>query len=183
MKKSPFFIAAIVLVTLAAGCEAVDKLLEFDIPYKTTFTVPAVPYDPALTPPLTVASPKFNTGIKKIFEDYSTSRDLIDEITLSSLSLAAKDSTGGTKNFDFLKSVKVYINAAGLPEKELASKDSIPMGVSTLSFTASKVNMTDYIAKDSISVRLAAIQRAANPSALKVECAMKFHVNAKNISK
>ena len=153
------------------------------MPYKTTIPVPVLPYVPAVTDTVSIASPKFNTGIKKIFEDYSTSRDLLDQVTLNTLALTSQDTSGVSGNFDFLKSVTLYIKAAGLPEKQLATKDSIPAGTSKIDFSTSKVNMTEYIAKDTISIRMFAKQRGPNTKALKLVCDMKFHVNAKILGK
>jgi hypothetical protein len=178
MFKKTFLFAATAATLFSISCVELSKLTEFDIPYKTTIPVPVLPYT-TLIDTVSLPSPKFNTGIKKIFDQYNTSRDLIDQITLTSLSLTSKDTTGASGNFDFLKSVTLYIKAAGLPEKQLATKDSITTGSSKIEFATSKVNMTDYIAKDSISIRMFAKQRGPNTKALKLDCDMKFHVNAK----
>jgi hypothetical protein len=184
MIKKMFFVAATAATLFSLGCaEELSKLTEFDVPYTTVIPIPVLPYASGIIDSVSLPSPKFNTGIKKIFEQYGTSRDLIDKVTLNELSLTSKDSTGASGNFDFLKKATLYINAQGLPERKLAVKDSIPMGVSVLTFATSKVNMTDYIAQDSIQIRFVAVQRAANTKSLKVDCKMKFHVDAKILGK
>lgn len=184
MFKKTLFLAVAAATVFSVGCvDELSKLTEFDVPYKTTIPVPVLPYT-ALLDTVSLPSPKFNTGIKKLFEDYSTSRDLLDQVTLDILTLTAQDSTSGASgNFDFLKSVTLYIKADGLPEKQLAAKDTIPTGTTKISFATSKVNMTDYIAKDSLNIRMFIKQRGPNTKALKAVCDMKFHVNAKILGK
>jgi hypothetical protein len=184
MFKKTLFIAATAATLFSIGCvDELSKLTEFDVPLKTTIPIPVLPYT-TLIDTVSLASPKFNTGIKKIFEDYSTSRDLLDQVTLNTLTLTSKDSTSGAaSNFDFLKSVTLFVKADGLAEKQLATLDSIPTGASKLTFATSKVNMTDYIAKDQLSIRMFIKQRGPNTTALKAECNMTFHVNAKILGK
>ena len=85
-----------------------------------------------------------------------------------------------TGNFNFVKSVKLYISSATLAERELATRDSIPFGVTNLDFSAkSTTNIRNYLEQTNFKIRLVAIPRTTTDSTTKVEMNIKFHVNAK----
>ena len=173
MKKIVF--AAIGIATITAfGCKKIQELTEFDIPFNTSFTVPAQVPGTILPD---IQTPGIQTNIQKTFESNGTAKDLIDEVTLKEMKLVVNTPTTGTLNF--LKSAKIYINAKGMSEALLSSRDSIPRDVNTIDFTTSSANLTNYITKDSFSLRIQVVTRELTNTSTKIDVKTKFHVNAK----
>jgi len=118
MKKLPILMITLVSI-LFYQCQIIDQLTQFDIPYETQFTIPGTP-----TPdiPLDIPTPNIETNIGDIFEDQNTQADLISEVSLKEMSMNI--TLPDSQNFDFLKSIEIFINADGLEEQRIAFSDS-----------------------------------------------------------
>lgn len=161
-----------------ASCETLDRFTQFDIPYSTTFSIPATPVAGVSLPVLNIASPAITTNIKEKLQRFSTSTDLIDKVTLKSLELSIVDPAN--EDFSFLKRVTLYIDANGLDEKEIATKDNIatnPTG--TLTFDVTGVNLKDYIIADEFTLRLSVEIDETTTVKYEIKTDMVFNIDAK----
>ncbi|MEY4928061.1 MAG: hypothetical protein RI894_2497 [Bacteroidota bacterium] len=169
------------LLLANSGClDKIAKYTEFDIPYKGTFSVPAIPSIVpvgGLIDTVNVSTPDIPTLFSKYLDDNQTAKDLLDSITLKSLSLTVKSPVSG--NFNFLKSARLYISSTTLTEQLLASRDSIPLGLTALDFTKKNINVRNYLEQTNFKIRLVAVPRTVTDSTTKVEMNLKFHINAR----
>lgn len=163
------------LIVFCFSCdEDLNDLTVFDLDTTVEFTVPEsslvdIPFD--------IATPAIATNSASIFENNSTSTDLIESITLKSMELTVSDPANG--NFDFLKEVRIYINADGAEEVEIAVGENIPTtGLSELQLTATGVNLKDYIILDNYSLRIRATTDEAITADYDIEVLSIFSVDA-----
>ncbi len=152
MKKSIPFILLITVVLLNS-CDFLSSLTEFDLPYETSVTIPMTL---ATETPLDIATPAINTGIEAAVEKYDTGMDLIDEITLSSLTLTVTAPDSG--DFGFLSSIEIFIAADSLDEVQLAFDTAVDDNATAdLELETSTQDLQDYIKSNSFSLRFRVI--------------------------
>jgi len=174
MKKRIPFIVLITVVFLGA-CELLSSLTEFDLPYETTVTIPMTL---ATETPLDIATPAISTGIEAAVEKYETGVDLIDEITLSSLTLTV--TAPDTGDFGFLSSIEIFIAADSLNEVQLAfDTDISPDATAVLALETSTQDLQEYIKSDSFSLRFRVISDEAVLEEQEITMSAVFHVDAK----
>ena len=83
-------------------------------------------------------------------------------------------------NFDFLKSIKIYIKAEGLDEKMIAWKtDMRDDGSKTITLETSDDNLKDYILKDSFQLRTETVTDQLLTHDTDIEIDAVFWVDAK----
>ena len=168
---------AVAATFFAVGCEKLQKLTEFDIPYNSSFTVPATQLL-GLGLPIDVPTPDITTNAETTFNSNGTAKDLIDNVKLSQLRLSISD-TSNHQTFNFLRKATIFIKADGVAEQEIARLDSVPLGVTTIDFTTPSTNLSSFITKNTFSLRITATSRQESASDIKINVASKFHVNAK----
>lgn len=137
-----------VLLTVLTGCTEAKKLTQFDLPVNQEFTLPALPIVATNTE---FTTPEFETNYLSYFETFNINTDLVESIGVKSVDF---DITAPeTADFSFLKSVEVYISAAGLDPVLLASKKDMTNTGKSLSLDVdNKVDLKKYITKDNINL-------------------------------
>ena len=133
-----------------AGCKAVDKLTQFNMDFNSTVVIP-VPEGTNL--PSDIKTPDVVTNSESTFAVKDTRKDMIEEAKLTSLDLTITSPSNG--NFNFMKTINVYMSAEGLPEIKIAWKENIPNGAgSVLELETSNDDLQEYIKKDKVVMRL-----------------------------
>ena len=127
--------------------DEINDATEFDITYSSQFTMPDGSLE--VTGPADFTSPEIPTESNSRFAAEKTAKDLIDEIKLIRFVF-----TTNTGNFDYLKNLTIFIQADGLPEKQVCSKNPVPNGVSLVTMDLGDVNIKEYISKDKIKFRV-----------------------------
>jgi hypothetical protein len=146
MKK--LFLALPVMVLLAgSSCKKVDELTEFDITYSNKQTVPGSGLN--IDAPVDFTSPDIATESSSKFSANGTSKDLVDEIKVTGFTI-----TNETGKLDFLTSFSIYMKADGLDEVLIASKTSIPKGITSVKADVTGANIKQHIFKDKIQLRM-----------------------------
>src|SRR4051812_11213194 len=145
-------ILALPVICLFAGssCKKVDQLTEFDLNYTTTQAVPGASL--SIGGPVDFTSPDIETQSSSKFASQGTTKDLIDEIKVTKFTI-----TNETGNLDFLKSFSVYMKAEGLDEVLIATKTSIPAGVTSVSADVTGNNIKQHVFKDKIQLRMSVV--------------------------
>ncbi len=147
MKKTPLLI--LITLVFLSSCDLLSELTQFDLPYETSFSVPLIG---ASDSTLIVETPTINTGIADAMGNFNTELDLIDEITLTSLSLTLTEPVDG--DFGFLSSMEIFINAAGQEELQLAFNTAVAEDVgAVLNLETTAVDIQEYIKLDGFSLR------------------------------
>lgn len=184
MKKLLRFTFIITLICYSFSCQKkeVDKLTEFDIDYSTNLTIPSSSIT-VTTPTTTVefTTPNVPTQQAAKFSAAGTTQSLISEIKMTRFNITATTTGTTTANLDYLKSVTIYIKAAGVGETMIASKSDIPTGLTSVALDVQDVNIKEYIFKDNIQFRVLAIFDAASASNQTLKMDETVRVSAKLI--
>lgn len=158
-----------------AACEKIDKLTQFSLDYTTEATIPGTS---GLNIPIIMNTPKTTTNAEQKFSINDTRKDMIEEIYLEEVILNLKSPSG--EDFSFLEDVTIYINADGLPERELAWKRPVPNNTgSVLTLDVSKTDAQEYIKKDEFTLRVEATTDEVIQQDHTFEIYTKFFVDAK----
>ena len=139
-----FYLLALPLLLLGAGgCKKIVSLLSFQVNDSSTFTIPGTTFVPGATlslPGVTVLSTSQST-----FKNNNTSADYVQDVTLDRLTLTVTNPS--TQNFDFLKSISIYIStdAAGTNKVLLASLSPVPTGQTSISLNPGSAKLDQYL--------------------------------------
>ena len=90
---------------------------------------------------------------------------------MTKFNISAVSSGTTTANLDYLKSLTIYIKAAGVGEEVVATKSNIPTGSTSVLMDVAGTNIKNYIFKDNIQFRVLAIfdASAATDQTLKLD--------------
>lgn len=159
------------LVVLNLSCKK-DKITEFDIDYTSTLTIPSTSI--TVNVPADFNSPEIPTDSKDKFTSEKTVQNLVDEIKLTKFDLSVANG-----NLNFLKSLNIYLKTSGLGDVLIASKTSIPQGVSALAMDLENVNIKEYIFKDKIQFRVTVTIQTGLAATQQLKMDQTVHVKAK----
>lgn len=138
------------LVLFLVSCKKTKEL--FDIPFsfstKNDFTLPKAADREVNVPDsvISITTPEITNTIPDEFKKNHADIDKIKSLTIESIVLSIKSPAGQT--FGFMKSIKVYIGAAGIPDKLIATRNdinAITPPPTTLTLTAENADLVDII--------------------------------------
>jgi len=152
--------------------ETVDELTEFDINYTTSFIVPSTSV--VVNTPADFTTPDIPTNTSSSYPNNKTAIGLIDAVKLTKFNVTADSS-----NFDYLKSLTIFIQGSGLPEVQLATNTLVPTGVTSFDMSLNDVNLKDYVAKSNFKLRVNITTDAAITVNHKMKLNQTMHVVAK----
>ena len=175
MKKYLIVFATLsVFLTSCSLFDKLDDLTKFDIPYDTSFEInAALPIGTKLN----IATPPIKTNSERTFELKKTRKNLIEEVKLTEVTL--KIISPENENFDFLRSMTVYISADGLEELKIASISDIQEGVKKISLIIEDADLTRYIISDKISFRTESVTQKLTTQDISIDLHTVFKVDAK----
>jgi hypothetical protein len=165
---------SLLLFATMISCKVVDQFTKFNLAIKDTITINPtlainVPFDiPTLPIPLNTTS---------TFELNNTHKDLIEEIYLSELKMTIIRPEG--EDFSILKSIEIYIQAAGLEKQKIAWLDSISSTATSIKLNVSNSDLKDYILKDNIELIAKTVTDEINTREYKIAINVKFLINAR----
>ncbi|GAA4050428.1 hypothetical protein GCM10022409_41500 [Hymenobacter glaciei] len=152
MKKSLFTPILFVLVLLLGivGCKKIENLLSFQVNDSSSFVVPASGL--LNTTVLSLPGATVNSSSSGTYSANNTSADYVQDVTLDRLALTVTDPAG--QNFDFLKSVKIYIASdnSGTNKTLLASLSPVPTGQISINLTPSGAKLDLYLRSGSYTL-------------------------------
>ncbi len=171
MKRIIFWTSLVFVLVANLSCKK-DKTVEFDIDYTSNVTIPSTGV--TVNVPADFQSPEISTNSKNKFTEQETVQNLVDEIKLSRFNLSV--SSG---DLNFVKSLNVYLKTTGMGDVLIATKTTIPQGVSSFGMDLQDVNIKEYIFNDKIQFRVTVtIQTGlSNNQDLKID--QSVHVKAK----
>jgi hypothetical protein len=103
----------------------------------------------SIVAPAEFTSPDIETTSSNRFASEKTTKDLIEEITVSKFTI-----TSLTGNLDYIKSFSVFILADNLPEVLVASKENIPAGSTSVAADLTRADIKQHIFKDKIRLKI-----------------------------
>jgi hypothetical protein len=149
-QSKALFFALFLLLLSASGCKKIEDLLTFQINDSSSFQVPATGvFSTAL---LSLPGATVNSSSSSTYSANNTSADRVQDVTLDRLTLTVTDPAG--QNFDFLKSVSIYIasDAAGTNKTLLASLNPVPTGQTTITLNPSGNKLDAYLRNGSYTL-------------------------------
>lgn len=170
MKKAIFFSLSFLFLNLS--CKKLNELLTFEISNSENITIPAsgLVNLPIISPvPVTVNS-------QESFENNNTNANLVKDVSLRKLTLTITDPAA--ENFNFLKSIKIYIGTDQNDKVPLASLDNVPTGVSTIELISNNSKLDKYIKASSYTLYTEVSLRSSVTNELTVRADSKFKVTA-----
>ena len=142
-------ITALTLIVLS-GCKEIDKLTQFEMEFTESVVIESTS---AINLPFNIIQPDIETNASSTFQSNNTRKELIEEIRLTQLDLTLTSPDNG--NFDFLKTIKIFLNASGLDEIEIASYENVPEGSGQyIELSVSGADLKEYIKKEEFTLRL-----------------------------
>jgi hypothetical protein len=142
--KKSYLLLLCVLLLGAGGCKKIASLLSFQVSDSSTFFFIGVSVN---IPVVTV-----NSTSQSAYKNNGTSANYVQNVTLDRLTLTVTNPT--TQNFDFLKSINIYIatDAAGSNKVLLASLSPVPTGQTSINLTPTNAKLDQYLKGDSYTL-------------------------------
>ncbi|HYC85817.1 MAG TPA: hypothetical protein VEB86_11375 [Chryseosolibacter sp.] len=168
------FLIVLAVAALTFSCDKLDDLLTFYINHDATFTIEATA---PVNLPIDISTPDIATNSSQDFENNNTRSDLVKDVKLNDLSLTITAPAG--ENFDFLKSVFIYISTDSNNEVLLASVEEVPMNVTFVEMIPTESALDSYVKASSYSLRTKIVTRETLTEAVDVKVDMEFKVTAK----
>lgn len=169
--KHLIYTAIVLTVVGLAGCK---KLVSFKMDFDDTVTIPA---NAVINIPIDIIAQENTTNSEQEFSNNGTGTNLISKVVLNRLDLTIKNPVSA--NFNFLKSVQVYLSSPGLPEVLIAHREDVPAtGLQELPLTCENTDLKEYIKKSTYSVRVKAVTDEAVTQNTDVNVHSQFQVDA-----
>lgn len=149
MKNISYAIMGI-MILLSTSCKKISELTKFDLRYNNETTIEAgvgtlLPFD--------INTPDIPTQTEDEFKGHNTGKNLVQSIKLKELKISIV--SPADQNFDFLKSIEVYISASGQQEIKAAWKtDMSDAGVKEIVLDCSTADLKPYVMSDTYKLRL-----------------------------
>ncbi len=148
IKITGLFLSLIILFTACE--EALEGLRTINsIPFSKEFTIDYLPVNQFEEPTVSI---QLNI-ISAIQDEIGVDADIdfvedvkIKNLTISMISCENKD------NFDFLNGIKLCMKTDELPEKEIAYKNEIPKGKTTIALDVMEDALDEYVKSDSLEL-------------------------------
>ena len=148
--KKPYLSLLFLLLLGMGSCKKILNLISFQVSDSSSFTIPGTLLVTGATlniPVVTVTSTSQTT-----YKNNNTSADYVQDVTLDQLTLTVTNPT--TQNFDFLKSINIYIStdAAGSNKVLLASLANVPTGQTSISLNPAGNKLDQYLKNSSYTL-------------------------------
>lgn len=166
----------LLLIFIWPACDKVKSLTQFHMDYNETVTIPS---SSGINLPFNLYSPEVETNSEATFAIHDTRKDLVSEVFLEKTELSVKSPPD--RNFSFLKSIAVFIDAEGMSEKKIAWQDDIDSQASTIQLITTKENIRDYIVQEAFNLRVNTVTKEFITSDYDINIYTLLFVNARLI--
>ncbi|MEX0986874.1 MAG: hypothetical protein WD052_05300 [Bacteroidales bacterium] len=172
--KNYLFLASISMMFLIS-CERVSEFTKFNLVYDESVVIPS---SAGVNLPFNLFTPDIESNAESQFAINDTRKDMIEEITLTTLNMTITSPSNGT--FSFLKEMAIFLVADSLPEIEIASKYDIPNSTgNVLELETTGEDIQEYIKKDQFSLRLHTVTDEMLSTEYHLDIHAVFYVDAK----
>lgn len=128
--------------------------------------------------PLNIPTPNISTNAESTLEMNNTHKDMVESVRLKTLQLTLTNPVNG--DFNFLKSIQIYMSADGLDEILVASLTDIPSNVgNTLTLAPIDVELMEYVLLDQVDLRVKTVTDELITTAHQINIHSVFRVDAK----
>jgi hypothetical protein len=164
---------AITMLSICTCCQEVDDLLTFTISDQVSLTVPS---SSPLSLPTEIATPDVTTNSSQKFANNNTEASRVKDVKLQELKLSIETPAG--KNFNFLKSIQIYISTNSSNEILLAGLDNIPVNLTTISLTPTQEKLDVYAKASTYKLRTSIVTKETLTQDVSIKADLKFRVTA-----
>jgi hypothetical protein len=165
-----------VLLTLV-GCNALKKLTQFTIPYSTDFSVPPTPAA-ASNYAFNITTGEVNTDLNNQLKKNNTNESLLESVKMDEFKLTITSPAG--RNFNILSSIKIFMQAQGLQEIEVAYKNNIDSNIgSELKLDMTGAELKNHLLKDIINFRIEGVTADSIAENIEIKADFKVFVDAR----
>ena len=173
MKKALSFLIIVFVFCFGFSCkkDKVDEITEFDISYSSAVSVPSNTI--SINVPIDYTTPDVSTSSTSKLTENKTAQNLVDYIKLTKFNVSVD-----AGNLDFLKSLSIFIKAAGIGETLVATKASIPTGITSVAMDLQDVNIKDYIFQPNVQFRVTVTIDASTLNGQNLKLDETVHVKA-----
>lgn len=172
--KKVLLLTTLLFGLFAGSCQEIDKLLTFYIDDSQNIKIASSFPVGVAAPLLPVAVP---TQSASTFKNNNTRADLVKDVSLNKLALTIADPN--SENFDFLRSIEVYISTGnGGDQILLASLSEVPKGVQSITLTPTKAKLDSYIKAESYTLTTKATIAKAISRDITIRADSRFKVTA-----
>ena len=169
-----FVLVTIFVTGILSGCQKCEKEIQFEMTHESEVVIDS--YSP-IGLPFNLYTPEITTNSEKTFESRKVVSKRVREVRLMALEGALTQPE--YSDLDFLKSIHVYIRAAGLPEKLVAWKDSVPSTIGAyLALDVTTDDLKEYIKKESYTLRIKTVTNQVLTSDHHIDVKVRFYVDA-----
>lgn len=163
----------VLLALFGTSCDKVDDLLTFYINQEETIRVESNFPIGIVTPlsPIPVT-----TNSEETFKNNKTRAELVKDVSLNKLTLTIADPAN--ENFDFLRSIELYLSSEKSGETKIAFLDEVPKGVSSIELKSTNAKLDEYIKGDTYTIRTKASVGKPITRDISIKAAMRFKVTA-----
>ncbi len=175
MKYLKYSFLIVLCVFLLTSCKLIDGCTQFDVKYSSTVKLPQ---DLDINKSEDVYPSEIEANLKAEVEDAGSSMDKIESVELTNLKLRITSPTG--KDFKFLNSVALYMDAEGLEEIKVAWLDDVPVTIEdAMALETSSADLTNYLVKEVVTLRLNTILNQGISQDYQIGIDVTFLVDAK----
>jgi len=163
------------LILTIFGCELPEDLAKFDLSHTTSTTIPSTT---VVDIPVSFATPVVETDTLGVVDARGSSLNNIESIKIKSLTLSI--SSPETANFNFLREIKIYIEAGEYSERLLASLENLEnTNATTLDLETTAAELRNYIGEDSYQLRVEILTDEVIAEDIELEISNAFEIEAK----
>lgn len=157
------------------GCDQLSEFTKFNLIYNDTVVIPS---SAGINLPFNVFTPEVESNAESQFAVNDTRKDLIEEITLTTLDLSINSPAEG--DFGFLESIEIFLSADDLDEVRIAWNDAVPTDAGKyLELETSSQDLQEYIKKDAFDLRVKTVTDELIGSDHEIKLHSVFYVDAK----
>jgi hypothetical protein len=172
--KSKAILAGLYILSLPlAGCKKDITGITFDLSYQTSITIPS---STGINVPVSIPTPDIATNSSTEFKNQGIDASRVRECVLKRLGLRVSDPPG--RNFNFLRSIQIYIVSPSLPAKKVAFLNNIPSDVSFIELTPTNQDISEYIKGETFKIRAELVLREVVLSDITVDADLDVEVRA-----
>ncbi len=177
MKKSIIILTGLFcIIFFFQDCKKLKKYTDFDINYSTDFVIPST--GGIINLPIDIITPETTTNTEGTYSNNDTEAKLVDEVKMTRLDLVINSPQNA--NFDFLRSIEVYLSSSNQAEVLVASKYDIPQsGLRTLELDTHDENLKAHLEENAFKIRVKTNMRQAVAYDISMTANETFHVKAK----
>lgn len=135
-----------------------------------------IPSTSPVSLPIEIPTPEVTTNSSQSFDNNNTRADLVKDVKLETLELTITNPVN--KNFNFLKSIVIYISTDEQGEIELAKLDDIPANVSSILLETTNQKLDDYVKATRYALRTTVVTKEALTQDTEVRADVVFKVTA-----